>query len=142
MKPTKREIALHKANNVLGVVEFRKRYPELSLADALRALEDVSKHIPPGRPGGKNTVDRKKTAEIDHEKIAIELAQRVIWALKYLRTRSSRGASVFHVNTASTQPWEEWFFDALDMVGYHVDRKKFYAVERKTRAKVKKKAGK
>ncbi len=64
------------------------------------------------------------TEEKDYKKIAGELAARVIWALKYTKPKGG-GGSVFHIDKGEAQPWDEWFMDALDSVGYVVDREKY-----------------
>jgi len=64
------------------------------------------------------------TVEKDYKKIAASLAQRVIWALKYMNPKGGNG-SVFHVDKGETQPWDDWFIDGLAEVGYVVDRKKY-----------------
>lgn len=64
--------------------------------------------------------------EKDYNKIALELAVRLIWALKYMKPKSG-GGSVLHIDTMVAQPWDEWFMDGLDAVGYKIDRKKYRA---------------
>lgn len=58
-----------------------------------------------------------------------QLAKRVIWALKFLKSNSTGDVCEFNAETGEVKPlgcWEEWFMDALDGVGYHVDRKEFW----------------
>lgn len=68
-------------------------------------------------------------ASIGRHCVEKALAQRVLWALKFLKTPggggmvplSEPGEEAFEV-----KPWEEWFMDALDAFGYHIDRAKFW----------------
>lgn len=70
-------------------------------------------------------VPKKKSEEIDYKVLSIELASRVLWALKFLRPPSG-GDLVFLKKSHTTKLWEEWFMEGLDMIGYKVKRKEFW----------------
>jgi hypothetical protein len=62
---------------------------------------------------------------------AANLARCVVFAVKY-RKHLSRGGTVMQVGPDKKprfQAWEENFMDALDRVGYVIDRKKYWAEE-------------
>lgn len=65
-----------------------------------------------------------KVKRRDYKKSAAELASRVIWALKFMRTSSPGG--VVATEDGKLTPWEHWFMDALDDVGYSIGRKKYF----------------
>lgn len=69
------------------------------------------------------------TTKLTTDEQVHELSRRVIWALKYLRTRSGMGVVMIKEDDQKfkTQPWEDWFMDALEQSGYEVDRSAYYA---------------
>jgi hypothetical protein len=72
--------------------------------------------------------------KINWKKAATENAKRVLWALKFLKKKRS-GGMVF-LNDPKKRvllPWEDWFMDALDLVGYKIDRKDFYRVKKEAK---------
>jgi hypothetical protein len=69
------------------------------------------------------TEPRKMTYE-ELENAARELGQCTLWALKYLRADGS--GLHFDLKTGVGQRWEDRFMDALDLVGYRLDREKFW----------------
>lgn len=83
----------------------------------------------PKRP----TSARKKPKRVAYKKIAVELAQRVKWALSFLKLPGDSGMVVLDVSKEPIKTiwWEDWFMDGLDMVGYRIDRKAYY--ERKNK---------
>lgn len=57
------------------------------------------------------------------------LASKVVWALKYLDTKSGSGMMVTtdpEAKSFKTIAWQEDFMDVLDKVGIVVDRPKYY----------------
>jgi hypothetical protein len=68
---------------------------------------------------------RAKPAAKDWPAIAQGLAARVLWALKFMHTRSP-GGLVCSADGVS-QAWDDWFADALDAYGYVIDRKVLHA---------------
>lgn len=75
---------------------------------------------------GKKKTKIKKTAKLTLDKqIVTDLASCVLWALKYLTTKYGGGLWM-EMNTLKSKAWEEKFMDALDGVGYCIDRKAFW----------------
>lgn len=72
---------------------------------------------------------KKKSAKVEKITLDIQvvsdLASCVLWALKFLKTPHG-GGSVVNMKTMKHQAWEEKFMDALDGVGYQIDRKAFW----------------
>lgn len=68
----------------------------------------------------------KKTKKITVDKqVVTDLASCVLWAIKYLKTPHGGGLWM-DMNTLEGKAWEEKFMDALDGVGYRIDRKAFW----------------
>ena len=88
--------------------------------DELDALE-----LAYGEPGHRHADALTLIAEVRHwRKAAGALGARVIWALKFMEPPGG-GGLVASPGSEETQPWEHWFMDALDDIGYVADRKKF-----------------
>lgn len=66
-----------------------------------------------------------KAKKIDYKNAASKLASCVIFALKFLKTTS--GGAMYDPKTGELKRWQDDFMDALDMVGYEVDREKYFA---------------
>lgn len=77
--------------------------------------------VPPTAP--------RQLTEAELRKAAGELGARVVWALKFLKAPG--GGMVMTGRDGSdgptVMPWEDWFMDALDQIGYRIDRESFYA---------------
>ncbi len=54
-----------------------------------------------------------------------KLGSCVLWALKFLDTKSG-GGLVASADLKVLQAWEDNFMDALDGIGYVIDRKSYY----------------
>ncbi len=78
----------------------------------------------------------KKTKRVNWRKAAIELASCVIFALKFDKHLGRGTGIVMNLKTMEPQgPWQEKFFDALELIGVSYDRKKYYSMkEHKRRA--------
>lgn len=76
--------------------------------------------------GMKPRKSRKRTYE-ELEIGARDLGTCVVWALKYMKPTGIGEGLVVTMSTGETQEWTEKFMDALDKVGYVVDRKAYYA---------------
>jgi hypothetical protein len=89
----------------------------------------------------KKKAPAKKTVKKKHKRInwkaaAIELANCVIFAIKFDKHMGRGNGEVINLKTMKPMgPWQEKFFDALDSIGYVIDRKAYYASkEHKRRA--------
>lgn len=65
--------------------------------------------------------------EPDWKEVATELAKRVVWAIKFLDCKGSGSVCIQPKDGGEPRimPWDDWFFDALDKIGYLVDRKAY-----------------
>lgn len=64
----------------------------------------------------------------DYRMLCGELANRVIWALKFLKAPGAGLMSKGDLAAPEVKliPWQEDFMDALDLVGWKIDRKKYW----------------
>jgi hypothetical protein len=76
--------------------------------------------------GGKPRPRRKRTnAEL--EAAVKALGSNVLWALKFMQPQGGGEGLVCNVKTGDTIVWTEDFMNSLDMIGYEIDREKYYA---------------
>lgn len=76
--------------------------------------------------GKKKTKPKSKTEKLTIDKqVVTDLASCVLWALKFLKTPHGGGCWT-NFETRESKAWEEKFMDALDGVGYRIDRKAFW----------------
>jgi hypothetical protein len=68
----------------------------------------------------------KKTEKLTIDKqVVTDLASCVLWALKFLKSPHGGGLWT-NMRTMESKAWEEKFMEALDGVGYRIDRKTFW----------------
>ena len=67
---------------------------------------------------------KKKPKPVDYEKAASKLASCVLFALKFLKAPGS--GTMVNMQTGKMRLWQTEFMDALDMVGYEIDREKYF----------------
>lgn len=76
--------------------------------------------------GGKPRKRKRTNAEL--EAAVKALGSNVLWALKFMQPRGGGGEGlVANVETGEQAVWTEKFMDSLDLIGYEIDREKFYA---------------
>lgn len=75
--------------------------------------------------GSKPRPKRRTRAEL--EAAVKALGSNVLWALKFMKSSDGGEGLVCNVKTGETQVWTEDFMDSLDMIGYEIDRDKYYA---------------
>lgn len=84
-------------------------------------------------PGTKRKTKKTKTKRIKWKAAAIELGKCAIFALKFASFgRGGSGGSVVTIDKKTggpktMGPWEDMFFDALELIGTKYDRKKYYS---------------
>lgn len=84
----------------------------------------MRKKVVMGGKARRKPVDR--TPE-EYREIVSGLGTCVVWALKFMKPSDGGDGFVYTPSTKSTQVWTEKFFDALDKMGYEIDREAYYA---------------
>lgn len=78
-------------------------------------------------PASKSTRKQKrKTKRVNWKKSAIALARCVVFTLKFDKHLGRGSGQMVELKTGKSQPWQEPFFDALDGIGYLIDRDAYY----------------
>ena len=73
------------------------------------------------------------TKRVNYKAAAEKLAGCVIWALKFMKAPGS--GAMYDPKTGEMKSWQHDFMDALDMIGYRVDREAYFDARSKTKAK-------
>lgn len=76
------------------------------------------------------TVGTEEQSERKLTEAENQLAQRVIFALKYMEIHPPLGVVTNRKEDGTIEvigSWEKWFMDALDLVDYKVDREAYFA---------------
>jgi hypothetical protein len=67
----------------------------------------------------------KRTTE-EYQEIIKKLGTCVLWSLKFMEPRGGGEGLVSTPETGEMQVWTEKFMDALDSMGYEIDREVYY----------------
>jgi hypothetical protein len=70
---------------------------------------------------------KRKRTYAELEEAVQALGSCTVWALKFMKPRGSGEGLVANTKTGETRVWTEKFMDALDKIGYVVDREAYYA---------------
>lgn len=73
----------------------------------------------------------KAKKKIDYKAAATKLGSCVLWALKFMNAPG--GGIMYDPETAKMRSWQTDFMDALDMIGYKLDREAYFASREKKR---------
>jgi hypothetical protein len=80
------------------------------------------------RDSPKEPCMKKKTKRVNWKKAAIALARCAQFTIGFSKHLGKGTGALVNTKTGRSEgPWEEKFFDALDMVGVVYDRKAYYA---------------